>query len=189
MMSAKFDLRSLLSSYRSMAPERKRFMLIFRAPDIGWRLLTWSGIWFIPSGTVSIWMSWQPTPGPYIIGERYAYGTLVEAWQISLGFSWVAFGLLFVGMALTGERLKSRWLWLSLLMSTMLVMFPHIWLGVMMVLEEPSLRDFGPWLIALPFGFLWVLAMGLGFVLASKFFSDVTRNTPPDPEETSQPVE
>jgi hypothetical protein len=113
---------------------------------------------------------------------------LIEAWQISLGFSWVAFGLLFVGMALTGERLKSRWLWLSLLMSTMLVMFPHIWLGVMMVLEEPSLRDFGPWLIALPFGFLWVLAMGLGFVLASKFFSDVTRNTPPDPEETSQPV-
>jgi hypothetical protein len=169
MMSANFDLRAPLSRDRLMAPERNRLMLSFRAPEIGWKLLAWSGMWFIPSGAVLIWMSWHPTPGPYTIGERYPYGTLIEAWQISLGFSWVAFGLLFVGMALTGERLKSRWLWLSLLMSTMLVMFPHIWLGVMVVLVESSPRGFEPWLMALPFGFLWVLTIGLGFVLASKF--------------------
>jgi hypothetical protein len=189
MMSANFDLRSPLSRDPLMAPERKRFMLTFRDPDIGWRLLAWSGMWFIPSGAILIWMSWHPTPGPYTIGERYPYGTLTEAWQISLGFSWVAFGLLFVGMALTGERLKSHWLWLSLLISTILVLFPHIWLGVMMVIDDPSLRNFGPWLIALSFGFLWVLTIGLGFVLAYKFKSDVTRNTLPGPGETSHPVE
>ncbi|OGO65216.1 MAG: hypothetical protein A2030_03320 [Chloroflexi bacterium RBG_19FT_COMBO_50_10] len=144
-------------------------MLTFRALNIGWRLLALSGLWFIPSGAILIWMSWHPTPGPYVIGERYPYGTLSEAWQVSLGFGWVAFGLLFFGMALLGEQWKSRWLWFSLLISTILVLFPHIWFGVMMVLDDPTLRNFGPWWIALPFSFLWVLTLGTGFVLAYKF--------------------
>ena len=149
-----------------MAAEIKRFVLNLKGRNIGCRLLALGGMWFIPSGIILICLSWHPTSSPYIIGERYPFGTLSEAWQISLDFSWIAFGLLFVGIALSGGRDKSRWVWFSLLISIMLVLFPHIWIGVNLVLDDPTLRNFGLWLIALPFSFLWLLELATGFVLS-----------------------
>lgn len=134
----------------------------------GWKLLAWSGFWFIPSGIFLGLMAWQPTPGPYVIGEKYPYGPLTNAWQVSLAFSLIAFGILFVSLALVGERLKSRWLWFCLLVSTVLMLFPHIWLGVLLFLDDPTFTSFGPWLISLPFSFLWGLTMAAGFFLAWK---------------------
>ena len=90
----------------------------------------------------------------------------MDAWQVALGFGWIAFGLLFVGMALLGGRYKNRWSWFSLLLSMILVLFPHIWLGVNLIFDDPIMRNFGPWWIALPFSLLWFLGLGIGFALA-----------------------
>ncbi len=154
--------------YHPMAAEIKRSIPNLQNHNIGWKLLAWCGMWFIPSGTLLVYLSWHPMPGPYIIGERYPFGTLAEAWQVALGFSWVAFGLLFTGMALLGRRYQNRRIWFSLLLSLVLVLFPHVWLGVNLVLDDPALRNFGPWLIALPFSFIWLLGLALGFTLANK---------------------
>jgi hypothetical protein len=134
--------------------------------NTGWRLLSWSGFWFIPSGIILAVLAWEPTPGPYTIGENYPYGSVTEAWQVSLGFSWIAFGFLFVGLAFAGERLKSKVLWLCLLICTILALFPHIWLGIMLFFDDPTFASYGDWLIAIPFSILWVLTLGAGFVLA-----------------------
>lgn len=142
-------------------------MLIRRA-YLGWKLLAWSGFWFIPSGIVLGVMAWKPTGGPYAIGETYPYGSVTDAWQVSLAFSWIAFGILYVGLALAGERLKSRPLWFFLLGSTFLTLFPHVWLGLMLFLDDPTFAGFGPWLISLPFSLLWALTMAAGFFLAWK---------------------
>jgi hypothetical protein len=135
---------------------------------IGWKLLAWSGFWFIPSGVLLVLTAWKPTSGPYIIGENYPYGTVTEAWQVSLAFILIAFGILFVCSALIGEKLESRWIWYSLVVSAVLMLFPHVFLGVMLIFDDPTFASFGTWIIALPFSFLWALTMLAGFSLSWK---------------------
>jgi len=48
------------------------------------------------------------------------------------------------------------------------MLFPHIWLGVLLFLDDPTLTSFGPWLLSLPFSFLWELTMAAGFFLEWK---------------------
>ena len=134
----------------------------------GWKILAWNGFWLIPSGIVLCLMAWQPTPGSYMIGEKYPYGTLMNAWQVSLAFSLIAFGILFMALALAGERFKNRRLWFCLLSSMILILFPHIELGVVLFPDDPTFAHFGPWLISLPFSLLWGLSMAAGFFLAWK---------------------
>mgnify|MGYP001072359664 CR=1 FL=1 len=68
----------------------------FRPLALGWKLLCLSGIMFVLGGIVWI-LQWKPSTGPYLVGENYPFGGYVEAWQVSMGFAFVAFGVLFAG--------------------------------------------------------------------------------------------
>jgi len=61
----------------------------------GWTLLAFSWFGYVPGGVLLIVFGWKPKPGPYAIGELYPYGGYLEAWQVSLGFAFLAFGTLF----------------------------------------------------------------------------------------------
>ncbi|MDI7277409.1 MAG: hypothetical protein QME94_15635, partial [Anaerolineae bacterium] len=87
----------------------------------GRNLLTFAGAGFVPGGVALLLLSWRPTPGPYRVGQRYPYGGYLEAWQVSMGFAFVAFGLLFVAGVWMLGRTGSRWLWGALLASYLLV--------------------------------------------------------------------
>jgi hypothetical protein len=149
-----------------MSADMKRFVQNLKNHNIGWRLLAWCGMWFIPSGILLICLSWHPIAGSYILGEHYPFGTVVDAWQGALGFGWIAFGLLFVGMAFLGVRYKNSWGWFSLLLSMILMLFPHIWLGVNLIIDDTTMRNFGSWQNAIPFSLLWFLLLGTGFAWA-----------------------
>ena len=129
----------------------------------GWNLLAFCGFGYIPGGLLLLMLTWKPTPGPYIIGERYPYGSYLEAWQVSLGFAFVAFGLLFGVASSVGTRARSKWFWFALLASFVLMWSPHIWLGIVCIIEDPSLRILGVWKKYLLPILAWMLIAALGF--------------------------
>jgi hypothetical protein len=106
----------------------------FRAAPIGWRLLSASGIPLSIAGLIFIIRFWQPIAGPYRANELYPYGNHLHAWAVSFGFTWLAFGLLFAGMALLGSRSTSRVVWVTLLASWFICWLPHGMIGASRVL-------------------------------------------------------
>lgn len=132
----------------------------------GWNLLAFCGFGYVPGGLLLVIWTWKPTSGPYVIGERYPYGGYLEAWQVSVGFAFLAFGLLFAVTSLVGSRTRSKWLWFALLTSFVLMWFPHLWMGILFIIEDPSLSILGDWTKSLPPILAWMLIAALGFYLS-----------------------
>lgn len=99
--------------------------LLRRAPS-SWRLLSVSGIILGIFGIIWVLRAWEPTAAPYRVAERYPFGSHLQAWQVSFGFTWLAFGVLFFCLALLVSRGPTVVGWLTLLVSWMVCMLPHV---------------------------------------------------------------
>lgn len=135
--------------------------------NIGWKLLFISGLLFVPGGIAWL-IRWVPTPGPYMVGQIYPYGGHVEAWQVSMGFAFAAFGILFSGFAVSAQNNKKVWSWVLLLVSWGLLMFPHIWIGVTFMIDDPTLANLGVSAYMIPFFLTWSIMTGIGFIVTGK---------------------
>jgi hypothetical protein len=132
----------------------------FRAAPVGWRLLSSSGIPLSLAGLIFIIRFWQPTAGPYRANELYPYGNHLHAWAVSFGFTWLAFGLLFAGLALLGARNSSRVVWATLLASSFVCWLPHGVIGLAFACaghNAPSLEAYHKW-TSEPQGFILLLS-------------------------------
>ena len=76
----------------------------FRSAARGWQLLAVSGLLLALGGLGFAIRFWEPTPGPYLANELYPFGPYLNAWAVSFGFTWLSFGLLFIGLALLGAQ-------------------------------------------------------------------------------------
>ncbi len=102
----------------------------FRAAKASWRLLSLSGCFVSAFGFVWILRGWNPTPGPYRISEVYPFGTHLQAWQVTFGFTWLAFGFLFFVAVLFAASRPSRFAWATLLASWLVCMLRHAAIAV-----------------------------------------------------------
>ena len=102
----------------------------FRAATPGWKLLAVSGTAIALGGVGFAVRFWEPSAGPYVANGNYPLGPYLNTWVVSFGFSWLAFGLLFVGLALHGARHPSRLLWVTLLAAWFLCWLPHGIIGI-----------------------------------------------------------
>jgi hypothetical protein len=135
--------------------------------NAGWFLLFLSGLLFVPGGFAWL-IRWIPTPGPYMVGEIYPFGGHIEAWQVSMGFAFVAFGMIFSGLSVLACKLKNKWTWLLLLTGWILLMFPHILIGITFILDDITLSNLGVAAYAVPFFLLWAAMTFIGFVLSGR---------------------
>ncbi len=142
----------------------------WKAMSTGGKLLWLSGIFYIPGGLVWL-LKWSPSQGPYGVGENYIFGSYLQAWEVSMGFAFLAFGLLFSSAVLLMEHHKTRWVWTSLLTAWLLVMFPHFLIGVTFALDDPSLASLGVARFAIPNTLLWMAMVILGFF---KTYGEIT---------------
>jgi hypothetical protein len=113
-------------------------------------------------------LSWKATPGPYEIGRLYPYGSYLNAWQVTNGFSFMAFGLLFLTAVFAAAKYRSQLLWVVALGSYILMWFPHAYMGVAFFAYDPSLVSLEMWLTVIPAILAWMLVSGLGFWLSGR---------------------
>lgn len=132
----------------------------------GWWLLIFAGFGYIPGGVLLVLMTWQATPGPYEIGRLYPYGSELNAWQVTNGFAFLAYGLLFCAIVGGAAKFKSRLLWAAALVSFVIMWFPHAIIGISFFVYDPTLISLEMWIIVLPFILLWMFTAGLGFWLS-----------------------
>lgn len=141
----------------------------YRTSTLGWRLLAWSGITLALGGLGFVVRFWKPTEGPYLANELYPYGSHLNAWAVSFGFTWIAFGLLFSGLATLGARDMRFTVWVTLFATWVLCWLPHGVIGVAFAWagrNEPSIETYRDW-GSHPTGFL-VLLQG-AVVIAAHF--------------------
>lgn len=145
----------------------------------GWRLLWLSGVLFVPGGLVWL-LKWQPTLGPYMVGQSYPFGDHVQAWEVSMGFAFVAFGVVFSAATVLAARIRERWALHGLLLGWFLLMFPHMLIGLTFFLDDPSLLNMGVARYAIPFSAGWFAIVVAGFALAyrSTAVGDKTASPP-----------
>ena len=128
-----------------------------RAPR-SWRMLACSGIPLALGGLGFIIRFWEPSPGPYRANELYPLGPYLNAWAVSFGFMWLAFGLAFYALALRAPRTWPTWC--LLLAAWFLAWLPHGIIGLGFALagsNEPSIRLYREWASAWP-GFIRLCA-------------------------------
>jgi hypothetical protein len=116
-----------------------------RAPR-GWQLLAASGLPLALGGLGFIVRFWQPTPGPYLANQLYPYGPHLNAWAVSFGFMWLAFGLVFFASALRAPRTGK--IWLALLVAWVLAWIPHGVIGIGFATagsNQPSIDVYRAW--------------------------------------------
>ncbi len=90
-----------------------------------WRILSVSGLLLAAFGLVWVLRAWEPTGAPYRIATTYPFGTHLRAWQVTFGFTWVAFGLLFFAASLRAAAHPTHLTWLALVGSWLVCMLPH----------------------------------------------------------------
>jgi hypothetical protein len=117
-----------------------------RTAPRSWQLLAASGLPLSLGGLGFIVRFWQPLPGPYQANESYPLGPYLNAWAVSFGFMWLAFGLVFFALALRTPRTGR--LWLALLAGWVLAWLPHGIIGVGFALagsNRPSVEFYRTW--------------------------------------------
>lgn len=95
-----------------------------------WRLLSWSGIPLSLAGLAFTVRFWRPSPGPFVANRAYPFGSHLNAWAVSFGFTWLAFGLLFSGATAYVARNKSWAGWALLAATWVLCWLPHVVIGI-----------------------------------------------------------
>jgi len=90
-----------------------------------WRILAWSGIPLGLGGLGFAARFWHPSAGPYVANRVYPFGGHLNAWAVSFGFTWMAFGLLFTGAAVLASKHPGRMWWTLLFASWILCIWPH----------------------------------------------------------------
>ena len=89
---------------------------------------------------------WEPLPGPYRANDVYPLGPYLNAWAVSFGFMWVAFGTLFFVHAL---RAPHNWrTWLTLFVAWFVAWLPHGVIGIGFAAagnNEPSIQLYRNW--------------------------------------------
>ncbi len=95
----------------------------WRNAQRGWQLLAGSGVALSLGGLGFIVRFWEPLPGPYTANAVYPLGPYVNAWAVSFGFLWLAFGVAFAALALKPQ--PSVKTWLTLLAIWILAWLPH----------------------------------------------------------------
>jgi len=100
--------------------------IAYRTVPLGWRLLAHAGWPLSLAGAIFVWRFWVPTDGPYRANVRYPFGTHLNAWAVSFGFIWIAFGLLFTALAVLAPRATgARPAWLALFAAWVVCWLPH----------------------------------------------------------------
>ena len=154
--------------------------IAYRTVPLGWRILAHAGWPLSLAGAVFVLRFWVPTDGPYRANVRYPFGTHLNAWAVSFGFTWIAFGLLFTALALLASRAEhARPAWLALLAGWIVCWLPHGVIAVGFVVggtDPQSVTDYRAWganpagaLILIADALLLLLHVGLsiaGFALA-----------------------
>lgn len=102
----------------------------FRMLPVSWQLLGYSGVPLALGGLGFVLRFWHPTPGPYIANSVYPFGSHLNAWAVSFGFMWLAFGLLFMFACFHAARAETTEAWLLLFTSWLLAWLPHGVIGV-----------------------------------------------------------
>lgn len=95
----------------------------WRHAERGWKLLASSGLPLALAGLVFIVRFWEPLPGPFVANETYPLGPYLNAWAVSFGFMWLAFGLVFYALALRPPHDRRKWV--ILLVAWTLAWIPH----------------------------------------------------------------
>ena len=134
----------------------------------GWQLLACSGIPLTLGGLGFVMRFWKPTTGPYLANEFYALGPYLNAWAVSFGFMWVAFGLIFFMVAARGPHCGR--IWLTLLVAWFLVWLPHGIIGVGFAVagsNEPSVRLYQQWAAKWP----GLLRLGVSALILAAHFA------------------
>lgn len=136
-----------------------------RAAPRSWQLLAASGLPLSIGGLGFILRFWQPLPGPYLANKSYPLGPYLNAWAVSFGYMWLAFGLVFFALALQTPRTGR--VWLALFTAWVVAWLPHGIIGIGFALagsNEPSVEFYRNWasrwpgLIGLAGGTLILLA-------------------------------
>lgn len=154
--------------------------IVYRTVPLGWRILAHAGWPLSLAGAVFVLRFWVPTDGPYRANVRYPFGTHLNAWAVSFGFTWIAFGLLFTALALLASRAEHpRPAWLALLAAWIVCWLPHGVIAVGFVVggtDPQSVADYRAWganpagaVILIADALLLLLHVGLsiaGFALA-----------------------
>ncbi len=120
----------------------------FRSSSLGWRLLGASGLPLGVAGVTFVARFWNPTPGPYLANVLYPYGTHLNAWAVSFGFTWLAFGVLFAGLSLLGSRRAKLAVWATLVATWLVCWLPHGVIGLTFAIaghNEPSVQTYRQW--------------------------------------------
>ena len=151
----------------------------WRAASRPWQLLACSGIPLALGGLGFAVRFWHPTAGPYLANVRYPFGSHLNAWAVSFGFMWLAFGLLFFLAACAAPHTTR--IWFGLLGAWCLAWLPHVVIGVAAAAaggNAPSVERYRQWgsrssgaLILLSSAIILVLHLGLsllGFVLTAR---------------------
>jgi len=79
--------------------------------------------------------SMHPTSGPYTMNERYPFGDTERTWQVTVGFDWIAYAILFAVAGVAVRRVGGRKLWALMAVSFAILWFPHLAIGVAMALD------------------------------------------------------
>lgn len=74
--------------------------------------------------------SMDPTNGPYAVDERYPFGSALQTWQVTVGFDWIAYAILFGAAGSVARRARSRPMWVALGVSFAILWLPHVAIGV-----------------------------------------------------------
>ena len=122
-----------------------------RSAPRSWQLLSASGLPLSLGGLGFLVRFWQPLPGPYLANHSYPLGPYLNAWAVSFGFMWLAFGLLFFALALSTPRTGR--LWLTLFAGWALCWLPHAIIGIGFALagsNRPSVELYQDWASSWP---------------------------------------
>jgi hypothetical protein len=79
--------------------------------------------------------SMRPTGGPYEMNERYPFGDAERTWQVTVGFDWIAYAILFAVAGVAVRRVGGRKLRVFMAVSFAILWFPHLAIGVAMALD------------------------------------------------------
>jgi len=132
---------------------------------LGSVILLLAGLGYVPGGILLILTSWRATPGPYEIGLRYPFGGPLEAWQVTTGFAFVAYGIGFAGLVHAHSRTGSRPLWAVLALSFGVMWLPHLLIGSAFLAGDPTAATLGPWKAYLPAILVWMAVSAVGLIM------------------------